>query len=312
MKKNHTRLLILFLITLIIISGCSDRVEPDNGKLKVYTSFYPIYDFTSKIAGDRLEVYNMVASGIEPHDWEPSASDIVNLENADIFIYNGAGMEHWVEGVLPTLENKDLLVIEASQGIELLTDDHNHNDEDEHNHGHDHGDYDAHVWTDPLNVKIIMDNIKNGLNQIDPDSKDFYQDNYKRYSKELDILHNEFEASLSTLPNKDIVVSHKAFSYMCQAYGLNQIAIDGLYPDSEPNPGRMAEIIDFVKDNKIKVIFFEELASPKIANAIALETGAVVDVLNPLESLSDEEIQNGDDYFSVMRKNLEALERALK
>lgn len=304
MNRKYLRLSLLLIIVLISITGCSDGVENDKGKLKVYTSFYPIYDFTSKIAGEKVELYNMVPSGTEPHDWEPSASDIVSLENADMLVYNGAGMEHWVEDVLMNLENEDLIVIEASKGIDLLS--------SEDDHDHDQGDYDAHVWTAPLNVKIEMENIKDGLIQLDPESSRYYEENFERYSQELAKLHDEFENGLSHLSNKNFVVSHQAFSYMSKAYGLNQIAIDGISPDSEPNPGRMAEIIDFVIENNIKVIFFEELASSKVASTIANETGVVVDVLNPLEGLSDQEIQNGDDYFSVMRKNLKALTRALQ
>mgnify|MGYP000863669240 CR=1 FL=1 len=306
MKKAKFMKLSLFLLILImILTGCSNSVEEDDGKMKVYTSFYPMYDFTYKIGGDKISVYNMVSTGIEPHDWEPTALDIVNLENADMFVYNGAGMEHWVEEVLKNLENKELVVVEASEGINLLESEENHQD-------HDHGGYDSHVWTNPINAKIEMENIKNALIQLDSDNKEYYEGNFEKYSQEFDKLNDEFITILSDLPNKDIVVSHKAFSYMCDAYGLNQIAIDGLSPDSEPNLGRMAEIIDFVNENNIRVIFFEELSSSKVVNTIANETNAVVDVLNPLEGLNDEEIQNGDDYFSVMRKNLEALKRALQ
>lgn len=310
-RKNIIRISMLLLSLLLFMTGCSNSIgEADDERLKVYTSFYPMYDFTTKIAGDKVAVYNMVPSATEPHDWEPSASDIVKLENGDLFVYNGAGMENWVDSVLATLENKNLLVIEASKGIELL-DGHEH-DEDDHGHDHYHGEYDAHVWTDPMNAKIEMKNILEGLIQIDPANKEYYQVNYEKYSKELDNLDEEFRSTISNLPNKDIVVSHMAFSYMSNAYGLNQIAINGLSPDSEPGGARMGEITKFVNDHNIKVIFFEELVSPKIAQAIANETGAEVEVLNPLEGLSDEELQNGDDYFSVMRKNLQALKKALQ
>lgn len=309
-RKNIIRILMLLLSLLLFMTGCSNSIgEADDERLKVYTSFYPMYDFTRKIAGDKVAVYNMVPSATEPHDWEPAASDIVKLEKGDLFVYNGAGMENWVDNVLATLENKDLLVIEASKGIELL-DGHDH--DDDHDHDHYHGEYDAHVWTDPMNVKIEMENILEGLIQIDPANKEYYQGNYEKYSEELDRLDEEFRSTISNLPNKDIVVSHMAFSYMSHAYGLNQIAINGLSPDSEPGGARMAEISDLVNKNNIRVIFFEELVSSKIAQAIANETGAEVEVLNPLEGLSDEEVQNGDDYFSVMRKNLEALRRALE
>lgn len=303
MKKiKYIGLMLFLLLSIILFSGCRDSIDTDDGNLNVYVSFYPMYDFTSKIGGEKISVYNLVPSGVEPHDWEPALSDIVKLENADMFVYNGAGMEHWVEDVLRSLESKTLVVVEASKGINLLE-----NDDD-----HDHGEFDSHVWTNPLNVKIQMKNIKEALVQLDPDNRDYYEENYDKYCIELDKLNEEFITTLSNLPNKDIVVSHNAFSYMCNAYGLNQIAIDGLFPDSEPNPGRMAEIIDFVNENNIKVIFFEELTSSKVAKTIADSTGAIVDVLSPLEGLSDEEIKNGDDYFSVMRKNLESLSKALQ
>lgn len=300
-KRKIQWILILSLIITIFATGCSKTNEEDN-RLKIYTSFYPMYDFTLKIAQDKVNVINMVPSGIEPHDWEPSASDIISLEKADMFVYNGAGMEHWVDDVLSSLSNKELIVVEASKGIELLKGDRDHG----------HKGLDSHVWTAPLNVKVEMENIKNALISLDPENTSYYEENYETFSKELDELDKEFKDTINKLPNKDIVVSHEAFSYMSDAYGLNQIAIDGLTPDSEPNPGRMAEIIDFVKEKDIKVIFFEEMASPKVAKTIADATGAGVDVLNPLEGLTDEEIGLGEDYFSVMRKNLGKIEQALK
>ena len=132
------------------------------------------------------------------------------------------------------------------------------------------------------------------------------------YAAKFDKLDQEYKDTLSNLQNKNIVVSHEAFGYLCDAYGLTQMGIEGLSPDSEPDPARMAEIIDFVKTNKVKVIFFEELVSPKVAETIAAETGAQTQVLNPLEGLSDEDIKGGADYFSVMEDNLSQLKAALE
>jgi zinc transport system substrate-binding protein len=156
-----------------------------------------------------------------------------------------------------------------------------------------------------------LENIKNGFTEKDPQNKDYYEENYKFYADKLDKLDEEFKSTIESLPKKDIVVAHKAYSYMCKEYGLNQIAIDGLSPDSEPDSLRMAQIIDVCKLKNIKVIFTEELVSPKIAENIAQSTGAKVLVLNPLEGLSQEEIEKGEDYFSVMHKNLESLKEAL-
>lgn len=324
MKKSMKLILVLSAAVLaagVILSGCTDKdKETDSEKLKVMASFYPVYDFAVKIGGEKAEVTNMVPAGTEPHDWEPATRDITNLEQADVFVYSGAGMEHWVEDVLKSLENQKLVTVEASNGV-TLREGHGHEEDheeaDQENEAaaeeeHDHGEYDPHVWLSPLNAKKEMENIKNAFIEADPDNKDYYEANYKTYADKFDELDQSFKDTLSPLPNKVIVVSHEAFGYLCNAYGLTQMGIEGLSPDSEPDPARMAEVIDFVKENNVKTIFFEELVSPKVAEAIAKETGAVTQVLNPMEGLSEEEIKAGGDYFSVMEKNLAALKNALE
>lgn len=291
-------------------SAATGEKDSDGRKLKVMASFYPVYDFAVKVGGDKVEVIDMVPPGTEPHDWEPAATDIKNMEEADLFVYSGAGMEHWVDDVLASLENKKLLSVEASQGVTLREghEEEEHEEEEED----DHGQYDPHVWLSPVNAKKEMENIKNAFIKADSDNQDYYESNYETYAARFDELDQEYKDTLSPLPNKDIVVSHEAFGYLCDAYSLNQIGIEGLSPDSEPDPARMAEVIDFVKANNVKVIFFEELVSPKVAETIAKETGASTQVLNPLEGLSDEQMKDGADYFSVMRDNLKQLEAALK
>lgn len=310
-------LAVIVLTAGIILSGCTGKAKKsDTGKLQVMASFYPVYDFAVKIGGEKVEVTNMVPAGTEPHDWEPSTRDITNLEKADVFVYSGAGMEHWTEDVLASLENKELISVEASKGI-ALREGHGHEEEHEEDQEkggqeHDHGIYDPHVWLSPLNAKKEMENIKNAFIEADPDNKDYYEANYNTYSEKFDELDQNYKETLSPLPGKVIVVAHEAFGYLCNAYGLTQMGIEGLSPDSEPDPARMAEVIEFVKENQVKTIFFEELVSPKVAETIAKETGAVTQVLNPIEGLSDEEIKAGDDYFSVMEKNLAVLKEALK
>ncbi|MDR1193217.1 MAG: metal ABC transporter substrate-binding protein [Peptococcaceae bacterium] len=286
---------------------------PTQGEtLSVRASFYPMYDFAVKIGGDKVAVVNMVPAGTEPHDWEPAAADIVGLENAAVFVYNGAGMEHWAEDVLAALENRELVIAEASEGVPLLAGHHDHDDEDEaEDEDEEEEGYDPHVWLDPARAKIVMENIRNAFTQADPANQAVYEANYERYAAELDELDKTFRDTLAPLPNKDIIVAHEAFGYLCAAYGLNQVPIEGLSPDSEPDPARMAEIIDFARERQIKVIFFEELVSPKVAETIAAATGAATAVLNPIEGLSDEEQAAGEDYFSLMRQNLAALTAAL-
>ena len=156
-----------------------------------------------------------------------------------------------------------------------------------------------------------MKNIKDALVKADPTNKDYYEKNFKVYSQKIDDLDVKFSTSLKDTKSKNIVVSHEAFAYLCKAYGINQVGIEGLSPDSEPDAARMAEVTKFAKENKIKYIFFEELVSPKVSEAIAKEVGAKTAVLNPLEGLSDDQLKAGEDYFSVMESNLKVLLEAL-
>lgn len=301
-------------LSLSLLTGCGTQpadTAAGDGRLRVLTSFYPMYDFACKIGGDCIDVTNMVPSGTEPHDWEPSTNDLKNLEKADVFIYNGADMEPWADDLLVS-RSDTLRVVEASENVELRTTDGEHEHAHEHEDAdHHHGDFDPHVWLDPENAKIEMEAIRDALCVADPENSTVFQSNYEKYAAELDALDAEFREKLAPLPNRTIVVAHEAFGYLCDAYGLTQVGIEGLSPDSEPDPGRMAEVIDFVREHSISTIFFEELVSPKVAEAIASETGAQAKMLSPLEGLSDEQAAAGADYFSVMHDNLAALMEAL-
>ena len=301
-------------LSLSLLTGCGTQpadTAADDGRLRVLTSFYPMYDFACKIGGDCIDVTNMVPSGTEPHDWEPSTNDLKNLEKTDVFIYNGADMEPWADDLLVS-RSDTLHVVEASENVKLRTTDGEHEHAHEHEDAdHHHGDFDPHVWLDPENAKIEMEAIRDALCAADPENSTVFQANYEKYAAELDALDVEFREKLAPLPNRTIVVAHEAFGYLCDAYGLTQVGIEGLSPDSEPDPGRMAEVIDFVRDHSISTIFFEELVSPKVAEAIASETGAQAKMLSPLEGLSDEQAAAGADYFSVMHDNLAALMEAL-
>lgn len=301
-------------LSLSLLTGCGTQpadTAAGDGRLRVLTSFYPMYDFACKIGGDCIDVTNMVPSGTEPHDWEPSTNDLKNLEKADVFIYNGADMEPWADDLLVS-RSDTLHVVEASENVELRTTDVEHEHAYEHEDAdHHHGDFDPHVWLNPENAKIEMEAIRDALCAADPENSTVFQSNYEKYAAELDTLDAEFREKLAPLPNRTIVVAHEAFGYLCDAYGLTQVGIEGLSPDSEPDPGRMAEVIDFVREHSISTIFFEELVSPKVAEAIASETGAQAKMLSPLEGLSDEQAAAGADYFSVMHDNLAALMEAL-
>lgn len=342
------------LLFTTVLGGCGAETsdEPvDPSKLQVMASFYTMYDFAQKIGGEHVQVTCMVPSGTEPHDWEPSTKDITRMEQADVFIYNGAGMEHWISDVLAGLSNKKLISVEASQGVSLLRsaeeeDSHDHeaahadeDEEDSHDHddadaedavheedaadrvvaaapdghdAHEHGEYDPHVWLDPMNAKQEMQNICEAFSEADPEHRADYQANYEKWAKQLDELDKIYQMTLENLSERNIVVAHEAYGYLCRRYNLTQVSIEGMSPDSEPDPGRMADIIDFVRANNVRAIFFEELSGSRTAETVAAETGVKLLTLSPLEGLSDRQEETGGDYFSVMEENLQQLTEALR
>lgn len=273
--------------------------QTDSGaKVKVVTSFYAMEDFAKKVGGDDIEVTNLVPAGTEPHDWEPAATDVQAIQDADLFVYNGASMEHWVDDTLSSLGDKTPASVKASEGIALRV-------------GEEPGEDDPHVWLNPENAKAELANIKDALVKVDPDHKADYEANYEKYAAEFDQLDQDFKDKLGAVPNKTIVVSHEAFGYLCDAYGLTQVPITGMDAEGEPDTQTMASIIDQVKSQNIKVIFSEDLVSPKVAKQIADATGATCEVLSPIEGLTDEELAQGEDYVSVMHANLDELVKAL-
>lgn len=293
LKHRLSKIILLFLI--FFLSACQNTSS--NNKLDVYVSVYPIYDLTKKIGQDKINLVQVMPNQVDAHHWQPSTQDIINLEKADLFIYHGAGFEHWIDTVLDSINNENLKTIETSKAITLLSSDQQ---------------VDPHTWLDINKAKKQMAYIKDSLIKADSANKDFYESNYQKYAKEFDALNKEYQNELSKVKNNDIVVNHQAFSYLASAYNLNQHALVGIETESEPSAKKIADMIKFIKANNISAIFYESEDTKKVINTIALETNTKKLLLTPIESLSKEQIDNNDDYLSLMKQNLANLIIALK
>ena len=451
---------VAIIASVMAFSGVSDNSMPmdtpevdqtnlvsQQEKLTVLTSFYPYHEFTKNVAGDFAEVKQFMPSGVEAHDWEPRAQEIQSLNDADVFVYNGLGMEPYVENIIGSGEFDNVLFVKASEGVELLKfeddhddhakhddhddhDDHDehakeddHDDHDEHakeddhddhaeefheeialvieefeeghmtesqsivaieeilheheGDGHDHGagmiediehvlheiedghiaasegleeihhlvsgedvhdehakeddhddhddheegghdghdhdyEFDPHIWLDPILVKQQVNVIRDGLIQVDPDNKENYEENARIYNDKLDALDMKIGSALSSCQKDTIVPYHNAFTYLGERYDIHIMALGGMAPDSEASAAEIAEFVDFVKDNDIKVIFSEELVDPRLAEVIAEEANAQVMLFSPLEALSKEEAATNVSYIDKMEDNLDSLKVALE
>ncbi|WP_159882195.1 metal ABC transporter substrate-binding protein [Paenibacillus puerhi] len=323
-KKRFIWSAALVMALTLMLSACGQpKSGLVSGKVNVVTSFYPLYNFASEIGGDHVHVINLVPTGVEPHDWSPKSRDIKHMTDAELFVYLGAGFEGWVHDALDSMrKDAKVKVVEASRGIKLLEggeEEHGHGEEEEHAHGkeeskaaHDHGSHDPHVWLSPLNAKQMAATIKDAFVEADAAHKQDYEANYKALADKLDALHAKYASQLATVSKKEIVVTHQSFAYLAKEYGLTQKAIMGLSPDAEPTSKEMKGILQFIKDNQVSYIFFEELVSDKMAKTLARDAGIETLVLNPIEGLTEEQLAQGEDYISQMEKNLNNLIKALK
>lgn len=299
----------LALMVLLVASGIFYKSSSlsfldtgrDNQKIRISTSFYPLYFFASKIAADKAVVHNITPAGAEPHDYELTAQDIVKMENSRLLILGGGKLESWGDKVRDILSGSNTKIITVADGLadKFMVED---------------GEtvIDPHIWLSPILAKKEIDSIAAALKEVDPVNAGFYEANALELKVKMDNLDQEFRSGLIGCKKSDIITSHSAFSYLASEYGLKQVSISGLSPDQEPSLKEMAEVAKFAKDNDIKYIFFESLVSSRLSDTIAKETGAKTLVLNPLEGLSKDDIEAGKDYFSEMRKNLNNLKVALE
>lgn len=288
----------------------------------VVASFYPLYDFARQIGGDRAEVISLVPTGVEPHDWEPSPRDVARVEKAKLFIYNGAGFDPGVERLAKNADAARTVVVEATAGLPLLAVDLPGHEKDHGGKGHtrEHeksqakpeAERDPHVWLNPPLARLQVEAIRAGLAKADPANTEHYASRAAAYATRLTKLHEAIATGLGECRRREIVVSHAAFTYLAHRYKLLQVPVMGLAPEAEPSPAELARVVRQVRRLKAKVIFFETLVSPKLAETLAAEVGAKTLVLNPLEGLTADEEKAGKDYVGVMEENLRNLRVALE
>lgn len=306
MKK---KLGILFLVSIVsvILTACSTS-KNSNNKLNIVTTFYPVYEFSKEIVGDTADVKLLIGAGTEVHEYEPSAKAIATIQDSDAFIYENENMETWAPKVIDGLDKNKVKVVKATENMLLLPG--IAEEEEEHAEGEAHShEYDPHVWLSPKRAIIMVESIRDQLSTNFPDKKDTFEKNAKQYIEKLEQLDKKYTAELSNAKQKSFVTQHAAFAYLALDYNLKQVPIAGLSPDKEPTAARLAELTKYIKDNSIKYIYFEENASSTVANTLAKETGVKLDVLNPLESLTEQETKNGENYISVMESNLKSLKQ---
>lgn len=318
MKKG----LVFIIISVIVFCACIAIAMPksnnkeDSGKIEIVATLFPQYDFARQIGGDKVNVSLLLPPGTETHTYEPTPQDIIAISNANLFIYTGKYMEPWSERIISGIDS-DTSVLDASRNINLIKSANDNHDEEENHEEleeHHHHEYDSHVWLDPQNAIVMVNNVTDELCLIDKENEDYYRENSKKLIAEIEKLDSDIEDTIKASPKNKIAFGGTfAYAYFVNRYNLEYVtAYDSCGESSEPSVAKVKEVIDYMNKNNIKVIFYQELSTGKIASSIAAETGAKKLIFHTVHNATQNEINSGETYISLMRKNLENLKQALE
>lgn len=328
----------LTLITLLLLSfnflfSCGENkgnngalTEPDGmeGKINVVTSIFPLYEFAKEVGGDNADVALLLPPGLSPHSFEPTPKDIKTIGDADIFIFNGAGMEPWANNILSGIDNSDLIIVDSGVGVNslmVLDEHHNGHEGEENDHHdkdeadkHDHsGGIDPHYWLDFDNAKVQVNNILEAYVKADTGNAALYEERAGVYIERLTVLDGHYRDTLSACDGRDIISSgHFAFGYTARRYGFNHYSVFDLSHDKEPSARELSEMINKIKEKKIDYIYAEELMDPRLAKTLKEETGTEILIINPAGNISAGALEAGTTFIEVMENNLAKFKLGLK
>ena len=313
---NRLKLTGILSAAALVLVGCgtsgSDESAVSEDGIKVVTTFYPMYDFAKNVVGDNGEVSVLLDAGQESHGYEPTPQDIAAIADADVFVYNSDEMETWVPSVLESIESSDVIIVEAAEDIALFELEEAAEEEHSDEEGEDAHNVDPHVWLDPVYAQEEVAAILAGVLEADEANKESYEANAAAYNEKLAELDAAYKSAFETAENRTFVVQHAAFGYIARRYELTEVAVSDVSSDAEPNPAKLAELQQFMIDNQITTVYYSDSASSKTAQTLAEATGATLEVLSPIEGITDEDQEAGKDYLSVMEENLTALKKVIQ
>ena len=338
MKKFLSLFLLSIVAVILAACGGDDNATTDKettestNKLSIYTTVYPLQYFAERIGGEYVDVSSIYPPGANEHTFEPTQKDMMTLADADMFFYIGLGLEGFVEKAKNTLANENVKLVATADHVSEeklhISTGHVHAEGEEDDHGHEeHGheeqssnllidhsghEHDSHVWLSPVISQDLAAVIKDELVAAMPEQEALFTENYEALVAELEELHANFEAMAAQTTQKTFFVSHAAFGYIAGHYGFTQVPIAGLNSQSEPSQKELTKIVDLAKEENIQYIFFEQNVSSNLTEVIQNEVGADSLILHNLSVLTADDIKNGETYFTLMEKNMEALKTALQ
>ena len=298
-------ILVAVIIVVAIIASfyfTNSSGNKSSSQLKILTTFYPIYDFTQNVGGNKVNVSLLVPETVDVHDFEPTPSSIADVSSSNVLIYSGAGLEPWIQNVIASAGNPNLITVDSSQGIQLLP--------VPAAFQKDNRTVDPHIWLNPLNAKQQVNNILQGLIKADPADSQYFTQNANAYEAKLDQLNVQALNATTNTKTKIFVTFHEAFAYFANQYNVTQLSILGPFED-QPTPSDINNVINTINQYHLKYVGYESLENPAISQSIGSQTSATLINMNPIEGLTTQEKAAGDNYITLMQKDITNIGLAL-
>ena len=331
----------LALALAFSLTACTVPVEKaDDGKLQIVATLFPYYDFARAIVGDRADVTLLLSPGREAHSFEPTPLDAVTISESDVFLYNGGEGECWVDSMLGAAGENIAVVarmmdyvdaldeeyVEGMQGADGHDHDHEHGSHDDHDdhddHDHDHEEdehdsdeveYDEHIWTSPKNAVVLCRAVCDAICRADAENAAFYRANCENYCAQLEDLDARFAALCESAPRRLLIFADCfPMLYFCREFGLDyRAAFHGCSGDTEPSLATIKFLIDKVEDENIPVVYTIDFGTKKVAAVVSECTGAAIETLYSMQTVSRADFDAGETYLTLMERNFEALRKGL-
>ena len=336
--KKFISVLLITVMALMNFSACgnggvgtSDRTESGTDdsakKIKVVTTIFPEYDWVRQIAGDRTSDMNTIMlldNGVDLHSYQPTADDIANISDCDLFIYVGGESDAWVDDALKNAVNKDMKVIDLldvlgnsikeEEVVEGMQAEEEESEEGEEEEG---PEYDEHVWLSLRNAEALCKAIEEDLAKIDPNNAEVYQKNNEAYTEKLSALDKEYRSAVDSSANKTLLFGDRfPFRYLVDDYGLKYYAaFVGCSAETEASFATVKFLAEKADKLGLKNVMTIEKSDQKIAKTIIENTKSKdsnILTLDSMQSVTSDDVKNGTTYLSIMESNLEVLKEALK
>ena len=317
--KKISFIFAFILSASIFLIGCTNDKTTDTknkNQLSIYTTVYPLEFMAEQIGGDYVEVSSIYPAGVDEHTFEPTQKDIIQIAEADLFYYIGYNLEGFVNNVTKTLANENVEMIAIGEKVDLddheaKADEHSHEEHSHEDDGHNHGSVDPHLWMDPLYTKDMAKYIKDSLIEKMPEQEKTFEDNYTKLAQKLDELDANYTEVFSEAQHNEFLVSHAAFGYWEKRYGAEQISVSGISTSEEPTQKSLQKLVNTAKKHDLTYILVEQNVSNKLTNIIQKEANLTPLPIHNLATLTQDDIDQGRDYFSIANDNLDSLQKAL-